>query len=70
MSIIHFASAEQRFQGIVSRNDEPSKVHKELASNIEEDEEEIYSDKSEKRVDFRYGRLFFEVVEHRISGQL
>ncbi len=68
MSIIHFADAKQRLQGIVSRDHEPSKIHKELASDIEEDEEEVYSDESEKGVNFGYGGLFFEVIEHRVFG--
>ena len=70
LSIIRFADTEQGLHGIVSWDDEPSEVHKEFASNIEEDKEKVNSDKSEESVDFGYGSLFLKVIEHRVSRQL
>jgi hypothetical protein len=66
LSIIGLAGAKQSFQRIVSGNDEASKVDEELASNVEEDEEEIQGEKTEDDIDFGYRRLALEVVEGRI----
>ena len=70
LGIINFACTEQSLQGIVSWDEEPGKVHKKLASDIEEDKEKVDADKAEKGVDFRHRSLLFEVVEHRVFGQL
>jgi hypothetical protein len=66
LSIISLAGAKQSFQRIVSGNDEAGKVDEELASNVEEDEEEIQGEKAEDDIDFRNRRLALEVVEGRI----
>ena len=70
LGIINFACTEQSLQGIVSWDEEPGKVHKEPASDIEEDKEKVDADKAKKGVDFRHRSLLFEVVEHRVFGQL
>lgn len=70
LGIINCTCTEQSLQGIVSWDEEPGKVHKELASDIEEDEEKVDADKAEKGVDFRHRSLLFEVVEHMVFGQL
>ena len=70
LGVIDLACAEQGFQRVVAGDDKSSHVYKELAGNIEEDEEEVNSDKAEESVDFWNGRLLCEVVEHGVLGQL
>ena len=70
LGIIGFACTEQSFQGIIAWDEEPSKVHKELASDVEEDKEKVDADEAEKGVDLRHRSLLFEIVEHGILGQL
>lgn len=70
LGIINLARTEQSFQGIISGDEEPSKVHKKLASNVEEDKEKVDADKAEKGIDLRHRSLLFEVVEHGIFGEL
>lgn len=41
LCIIDLAGAEQGFQRIVAREDETSKIDKEFAANVEEDQEEV-----------------------------
>ena len=68
MGIINFACTEQSFQGIVTGDKEPSEVDEEVASNVEEDKEEIDADEAKKGVDLGHRSLLFEVVEDRILG--
>lgn len=41
LSVIDLACAEQRVQGVVGRDGESSRVDEELASDVEEDKEEV-----------------------------
>ena len=50
LCIVHFANTEQCAQGVVARNDEPSDVHEELPSDVEEDEEEVNANESQELV--------------------
>lgn len=68
LSIINFASAEKRVQGVVAGNDEPSEVHEEFAGDVEEDEEEIDPNKAKEGIDLRYGCLLLEIVQGGIFG--
>lgn len=70
LSVINLAGAEQRFEGIIARNEEAGKVHKELASNVEKDQKEVDPDKPKESIDLGYGGLLLEVVEHGVLGQL
>jgi len=70
LSIISLASAEQSIEGIVSRNDEASEVDEKFSSNVEEDEEEVETEETEKHVDLGDGRLLLEVVEGRVPAEL
>lgn len=70
LGIINLARTEQGFQGIISWDEEPGKVYKKLASNVEEDKEKVDADEAEKCVDLRHRSLLFEVVEHGIFGEL
>lgn len=70
LSIISFAGAEQSLQRVVARDDESSHVYEELASNVEENKEEINANKAEEGVNLWNRRLLLEVVECRVLGQL
>jgi hypothetical protein len=66
LSIVSLAGAEQSFQRVISRNDEAGEVDEELASDVEEDEEEVQGEKAEDDIDFGNRRLALEVVEGRV----
>lgn len=70
LGIINLACAEQRFERVISRDEEAGKVHKKLASNVEEDQEEVDPNKAKESVHLRDGGLLLKVVEHRVLGQL
>ena len=70
LSIIGLTSAEERFHGIVTGNDESRNIDEEFASNIEEDKKEVDADQSEESIDFWNRGLLLEVVEHRILRKL
>ena len=63
LGIISLADAEQSFQRIVPGDDEAGEVNKELASNVEKDEEEVQAQKAKDDIDFGDRRLALEVVE-------
>jgi len=70
LGIVGFTSTEQSLQREVPWDQEPGKVHQEIAGDVEEDHEEVDAKQSEESVDFRHRSLFLHVVEHRILGQL
>jgi len=70
LGIIRLANAEQGLERVVSRNHESSNVCKELAADVEENEEEIGCDQSEEGVDFRDRGLFLQVVQGGILRKL
>jgi len=70
LSVINFTRAEQCLERVVARNDEAGEIDQELASNVEEDEEEVESPKAEDDIDLGHAGLSLEVVEHRIFAQL
>jgi len=61
-----FYASQESFQRKVSWNQESRKVHKGLASNIEEDQEGVDPNKAEKGIDLRNRSLLLEIIEHRI----
>lgn len=70
MSIICFAHAEQGIQRVISWDQKARKVDKELAGNIEEYQEKVDRNETEKGIDFGYRGLLLEVVECWILGKL
>jgi len=70
LSVINPAGTEQSAHGVVGRNDEAGSVHKELSSDVEEDQEEVQSTKAKDHVDLGHGSLLLEVVESIILRQL
>lgn len=63
MSIIGFASSKEGAQRVVRGQDKPSGIYKELAGDVEEDEEEVHAGEAEECIDFRDRSLPLEVVE-------
>jgi hypothetical protein len=70
LSVIDLAGGEQSVQGVVAGDDESSNVDKELASNVEEDEEEVEAGETEDSVGLGDGGLLLEVVEGGVLGEL
>ncbi len=70
LCIVHLAGAEESVQRVIRRNDEPSRVHEELAANVEEDQEEIDAGQAKEDVDLGHRGLLLEVIDHRVLGEL
>ena len=70
MGVIGLARREQSLERVVAGDEEASKVDEELASNVEEDEEEVEGTKTEDDVDLGDGALLLKVVEGRVLRQL
>ena len=70
LSIINLVIAEQCLHGIVAREDKAGEVDEELASNVEEDEEEVETDEAKKDVDLGDVGLLLEIVQRRIPAKL
>lgn len=70
MSVISLAGGEQGLERVVAGDDEASKVGEELASNVEEDGEEVESTKAKDGVDLGDGGRLLKVVEEGVLGKL
>lgn len=70
LRIIDLAVAEQRREGVVAGDEEAGGVDEELASDVEEDEEEVEGSETQYDVDLGDGRLLLEVVEGGVFRQL
>jgi len=70
VGVIGLARGEESLERVVAGNEEASKVDEELASNVEEDEEEVEGTETEDDVDLGDGALLLKVVEGRVLGQL
>ena len=62
LSVIDLARAEQSVQRVIAWYDESSEVYQELASDVEEDEEEVDAGKAEEGIDLWYRGLLLEIV--------
>lgn len=63
LGVIGLGSREQGLEGVVGGDDETGSVDKKLASNVEEDEEEVQGTKTEDHVDLRNRGLLLEVLK-------
>ena len=70
MSVIGLASGEKSLKRVVAGNDEAGKVGKELASDVEEDGEEVKGTDAQDYVDLGDRGLGLEVIESTILGEL
>jgi hypothetical protein len=70
LSVILGVGGEEGLEGVVAGNEETGEVSEELASDVEEDEEEVNSDQAEDGVDLGDVGLALKVVEDRVLGEL
>jgi hypothetical protein len=70
VGVIGLARGEQSLERVVAGDEETGKVDEELASDVEEDEEEVEGTETEDDVDLGDGALLLKVVEGRVLGQL
>jgi len=70
LSIICFTNTEESFKRVVSRNDETSKIGKKLSTDVEEDEEEVGSNKTQESIHFGDRCLLLQIVQDWILRKL
>lgn len=70
LSVIRSTRREEGLEGVVAGEEETGKVDEELASNVEEDKEEVDSNQAEDHIDLRDIGLTLKVVEDRVLGEL
>lgn len=70
LGVIRGTRREEGLEGVVAGEKETGKVDEELASNVEEDQEEVDSDQAEDHVDLGDIGLTLKVVEDRVLGEL
>jgi len=70
LGIVDAATGEQGVQRVVSWDDKANGVHKELSSDVEEDEEEVQCTKSENYVDLGHVGVGFKIVEQLVFAEL
>lgn len=70
LSVIGFAGRKERLKRVVTGDQETSKVDEELASNVEEDKEEVDADQTQDRIDLGDVGLALQVVEDGVFGEL
>lgn len=70
LSVIGSTGSKQGMKRVVAWDEETSKVDQELASDVEEDEEEVDANETQDDIDLRDGGLSLQVVQRGILGEL
>lgn len=70
LSVIGFTGSEESLKRVVAGNQETGKVNEELASDVEEDKEEVDADQTQDRIDLGDVGLALQVVEDGVLGKL
>lgn len=70
LGIILLVGGKERVERVVSGEDEASKVGEELAAEVEDDKEEVESNKADGGIGLGNAGGLLEVVEGRVLGQL
>lgn len=70
LRVIILALGEEGTKGVVAGDDEASKVGQELATEVEDDEEEVKGDDPNDGIGLGNTGLFLKVVERGVFGQL
>jgi hypothetical protein len=70
LSVIRGTRSEEGLEGVVTGKKETGEVDEELASDVEEHEEEVDSDKTQDGVDLGNGGLTLKVVKDGVLGEL
>jgi len=69
LSVVGFSRTEQSFQRVVPWKDKPSKIRKELTSDVEKYKKEVERNDTQESVDFRNVALLFEIVQGWVFGE-
>lgn len=70
LGVIRGTRREEGLEGVVTWEEETGEVDEELASDVEEDKEEVNSNQAEDHVDLGDIGLTLKVVEDRVLGEL
>lgn len=70
LGVILSAGGEEGLEGVVSREKETSKVDKELSGNVEENQEEVNSNKAKDDINLGDVRLALKIGKDRVLGEL
>lgn len=70
LGVIRSARSEKGLERVVTGKKEASEVDEELASNVEEDKEEVDTDKTQDNVDLGDIGLTLQVVQNWVLGKL
>jgi hypothetical protein len=66
LCVISLPSAKERIHRVVTWENKSGSIHEELAGDVEEDKEEVYTSESKEEVNLRDRGLLLEVVENRV----
>lgn len=70
LSVIGGTGSKESLKRVVAGNQETGKVNEKLASDVEEDKEEVDADQTQDRIDLGDVGLALQVVENRVLGKL
>lgn len=70
LRVIRLAGREEGVKRVVAREDEAGQVGEELASEVEDDKEEVEGDEADEGVGLGDARRLLEVVQGGVLGQL
>lgn len=70
LGVVLGARGEERLQGVVTGDQETSKVDEELARDVKEDQEEVDSNKAQDDIDLGDIGLTLKVGKDRVLGEL
>lgn len=70
LRVVLLVVGEESSEGVVSGDDEAGEVGEELATEVEDDEEEVKSTNTDDGIGLGNAGLSFQVVERGILGQL
>ena len=70
LGIIMLAGGKERIERVVSGEDESSEVGKELAAEVEDDQEEVESNEANDGIGLGHAGGLLDVDEGRVLGQL
>ena len=70
LGVIGLVRREEGIKGVVSWDDKAGKVGEELASEVEDDKEEVESHEADDGIGLRDGSALLEVVQGRVLREL
>jgi hypothetical protein len=70
LSVIRGARSEEGLERVVTGEEETGEVNEELASDVEENEEEVDADQTQDDIDLGDVGLALQVVQNGVLGEL